>query len=230
MSAIRDIVFLCDVDNTLLDNDAAQRDYHAQLVRECGIGAAERYWAIFEQLRQELGYADYLGAFQRYRLDRFHDPRVLLVSGYLLDYPFADRLYAGALDVLAHFAQQGLPVIFTDGDAVFQPRKIERAGIRQLVGDRVLVHIHKEQELESVERLYPALHYVFVDDKLRLLTAVKRIWGARVTTVFPRQGHYAVDPEIVANNPPADVSIAAIGDLLHYDAQTLLAAAGISAP
>ena len=227
MSAIRDLVFLFDVDNTLLDNDAAQRDYHAQLVRECGVGAAERYWAIFEQLRQDLGYADYLGAFQRYRLDRFHDPRVLLVSGYLLDYPFADRLYAGALDVLAHFAQQGVTVIFTDGDAVFQPRKIERAGIRQLVGDRVLVHIHKEQELENVERLYPAAHYVFVDDKLRLLTAVKKIWKARVTTVFPRQGHYALDLEIVSNNPPADVSIAAIGDLLHYDAQTLLSAAGI---
>lgn len=225
MTAPSDVVFLFDVDNTLLDNDAAQRDYHAQLVRACGIVAAERYWAIFEQLRRELGYADYLGAFQRFRLDPLHDPRVLLVSGYLLDYPFADRVYAGALDVLAHFAAQGLTVIFTDGDAVFQPRKIDRAGIRQRVGDRVLVHVHKEQELASVERLYPAVHYVFVDDKLRLLTAVKKIWGSRVTTVFPRQGHYALDAEILADNPPADVTVNAIAELLDFDVRALIDAA-----
>ena len=227
MNAPENIVFLFDVDNTLLDNDAAQRDYHAQLVRECGIGAAERYWAIFEQLRQELGYADYLGAFQRYRLDRFHDPRVLLVSGYLLDYPFADRLYAGALDVLAHFAQQGVTVIFTDGDAVFQPRKIERAGIRQLVGDRVLVHIHKERELECVERLYPGSHYVLIDDKVRILAAVKRIWGPRVTTIFPRQGHYAHDPALLAASPAPDLAITGIRDLLDHDLPALYAAAAV---
>jgi hypothetical protein len=225
MMARQDVVFLFDVDNTLLDNDAAQRDYRAHLVRECGPEAGERYWAIFEELRRELGYADYLGALQRYRLERVHDPRLFLVSSYLLDYPFAERLYACALEVLACFGRLGLTVVLSDGDVVFQPRKIERSGIRRAVEDRVLIQIHKEQELECVERFYPADHYVLIDDKLRILTAVKRIWGPRVTTVFPRQGQYAHDPEILAGYPPADVSIAGIGDLLDYNVPTLLAAA-----
>ena len=225
MMARQDVVFLFDMDNTLLDNDAAQRDYHATLVRESGPRAADHYWGIFEELRRELGYADYLGALQRYRLEHLHDPRLLLVSSYLLDYPFAERLYPGALEVLARFGRLGLTVVFSDGDVVFQPRKIERSGIRRAVEDRVLVHIHKERELECVERFYPAAHYVLIDDKLRILTAVKRIWGPRVTTVFPRQGHYAYDPEILAGNPPADLAITGIGDLLDYDVPTLLAAA-----
>ena len=225
MSARRDVVFLFDVDNTLLDNDAVVRDYRAHLVRECGPVAAEHYWTLFEELRRELGYADYLGALQRYRLDHFHDPRLLLVASYLLDYPFAERLYPGALEVLERFGELGLTVVFSDGDVVFQPRKIERSGIRRAVADRVLVHIHKERELECVERLFPAAHYVLIDDKLRILTAVKRDWGSRVTTVFPRQGHYAHDPEILAGNPPADLSVAGIGDLLDYDLPALLGAA-----
>ena len=222
MSARRDVVFLFDVDNTLLDNDAVVRDFRAHLVRESGPEAAEHYWALFEALRRELGYADYLGALQRYRLDHFHDPRLLLVSSYLLDYPFAERLYPGALDVLARCGRLGRTVVFSDGDVVFQPRKVERSGIRQAVEGRVMVHIHKERELECVERLFPAAHYVLIDDKLRILTAVKRSWGTRVTTVFPRQGHYAHDPEILAANPPADSSIAAIGELLDSDLSTLL--------
>ena len=225
MMARQNVVFLFDVDNTLLDNDAAQRDYRAHLVRECGPEAGERYWAIFEELWRELGYADYLGALQRYRLERLHDPRLFLVSSYLLDYPFAERLYPGALEVLARFGRLGLTVVLSDGDVVFQPRKIERSGIRRAVEDRVLIQIHKERELECVERFYPATHYVLIDDKLRILTAVKRIWGPRVTTVFARQGAYAHDPEILAANPPADLGIAAIGDLLDYDVPTLLAAA-----
>lgn len=225
MKPSQDVVFLFDVDNTLLDNDAVVRDYRAYLVRESGPEAGERYWAIFEELRRELGYADYLGALQRYRLERLHDPRLLLVSSYLLEYPFTDRLYPGSLDVLARFGRLGLPVVFSDGDVVFQPRKIERSGIRRAVEDRVLVHIHKERELDCVERFYPAAHYVLIDDKLPILAAVKRIWGPRVTTVFPRQGHYAHDPEILADSPPADVSITDIGDLLDYDLPRLLGAA-----
>lgn len=225
MSARQDVVFLFDVDNTLLDNDAAVADFRARLVRDSGAEAAERYWTLFEELRRELGYADYLGALQRYRLERLHDPRLLLVSSYLLDYPFAERLYPGALEVLARFGRRGLTVVFSDGDVVFQPRKIERSGIRRAVEDRVMVHLHKEQELECVERLYPAAHYVLIDDKLRILTAVKRSWGPRVTTVFPRQGHYALDPEILAGYPPADVAVASIGDLLDYDLPALLGAA-----
>ena len=171
MIARQDVVFLFDVDNTLLDNDAAQRDYRAHLVRECGPEAGERYWAIFEELRRELGYADYLGALQRYRLERLHDPRLFLVSSYLLDYPFAERLYPGALEVLARFGRLGLTAVLSDGDVVFQPRKIERSGIRRAVEDRVLIQIHKERELECAKRFYPADHYVLIDDKLRILSA-----------------------------------------------------------
>lgn len=215
-------MFLFDVDNTLLDNDAVLVDYRAHLERECGREAADHYWVIFEELRRELGYADYLGALQRYRLDHLHDPRLFLLSSYLLDYPFAQRLYPGALDVLARFSRLGLTVVLSDGDVVFQPRKIERSGIRRAVEDRVLIRIHKERELECVEQFYPAARYVLIDDKLRILAAVKRIWGSRVTTVFPRQGHYATDPEILAGNPPADLAINGVGDLLDYDVAALL--------
>jgi phosphoserine phosphatase len=216
------LVFLFDVDNTLLDNDAVLEDYKAHLVRESGRDAASHYWAIFEEIRRELGYADYLGALQRYRQYHLHDPRLFLLSSYLLDYPFAQRLYPGALDVLARFGALGRTVILSDGDVVFQPRKIERSGIRLAVEDRVLIRIHKERELDCVERLYPADHYVLIDDKLHILAAVKRIWGRRVTTVFPQQGHYAHDPEILAGNPPADFAISGIGDLLDYDLAALL--------
>jgi len=216
------VVLLFDVDNTLLDNDAVERDFRAYMIREAGDAAAGRYWAIFEQLRSELGYADYLGALQRYRLDNLHDPRLLCLAGFLLDYPFPDRLYPGALDVLARFDNVGPTVILSDGDVVIQPRKIERSGLRRAVGGRVLVYIHKEQELSEVERFYPAAHYVLIDDKLRILTAVKQIWGSRVTTVFVRQGHYAHDPAVLAQYPPADVAVAAIGDLLHLDPPVLL--------
>jgi FMN phosphatase YigB (HAD superfamily) len=236
MSALHDTVFLLDVDNTLLDNDAVVQDFRTYMVGHASPEAAEHYWTLFEEIRRELGYADYLGALQRYRLDHLHDPRLLLVSSYLLDYPFAERLYPGAMDVVARLGRLGRTVVFSDGDVVFQPRKIERSGIRAAVEDQVLVYIHKEQELACVERLYPAAHYVLIDDKLRILDAVKRAWGSRVTTVFPRQGHYAHDPEILEGYPPADLTVAGIGDLLDYDLPTLLGAAsfpvreGVSLP
>ena len=227
----RDVVFLFDVDNTLLDNDAVLGDYRAHLVRESGREAADHYWAIFEELRRELGYVDYLGALQRYRLEHLHDPRLFLLSSYLLDYPFEKRLYPGALDVLARFDRLGLTVILSDGDVVFQPRKIERSGIRRAVEDRVLIRIHKERELECVGRLYPAAHYVLVDDKLPILAAAKRIWGPRVTTVFPRQGRYALDPDVVSGSPPPDLAVTRISDLLDCDVPALLSAApGVTAP
>lgn len=217
MTAPAGLGFLFDVDNTLIDNDAAQADYRAHLEREAGREAADRYWAIFLEHRRQIGYADYLGALQQYRLERLHDPSVILMSSFLLDYPFADRLYPGALEVVERCGRVGRTIVLSDGDVVFQPRKIERAGIRRAVEDRVLVCVHKELELANVERLYPADHYVLIDDKLRILTAVKRTWGSRVTTIFARQGHYAHDPDILAAYPPADHSIAHIGDLLHLD-------------
>src|SRR5580765_3698503 len=185
------IVFLFDVDNTLLDNDRVTEDLHRYLEHEVGHERRKRYWTIFEQLRVELGYADYLGALQRYRTEYPREPRLLTVSHFLINYPFADRLYPNALEVIEHVKQWGTIVILSDGDVVFQPRKVERSGLFEAVDGNVLIYIHKDQELDDVEQRYPAEHYVLIDDKLRILSAVKQVWGARLTTVFPRQGHYA---------------------------------------
>jgi FMN phosphatase YigB (HAD superfamily) len=215
-----DVVLLFDVDNTLLDNDRVTDDLHDFLDHEVGVERAHEYFALFEELRQELGYADYLGALQRFRIAYPHEPGVLRVSSWLVDYPFADRLYPRALDVIAQLGTLGPTVILTDGDVVFQPRKIERSGIEAAVDGRVLVYVHKEHELTDVERRFPARRYVLVDDKLRILAAVKDAWGERVTTVFPRQGHYAHDPAVLAEYPEArcaDVAVDAIGDLLQLD-------------
>jgi FMN phosphatase YigB (HAD superfamily) len=213
------LLFLLDVDNTLLDNDRIEKDVSDHLTRTFGREACDRYWSILEQLRSELGYADFLGALQRYRAERLHDPHVLEMSSFLVDYPFAERLYPTALELVRWLSGKWVAVILSDGDAVFQPRKVARSGLWRAVEGRVLIYIHKEQMLDDVERRYPAEHYVFVDDKLRLLNAVKQIWGDRVTTVFPTQGHYAVDPS-VKTYPAADVTIARIGDLTEYVSKT----------
>ena len=216
------VVFLFDVDNTLLDNDRVTRDLRNYLEREVGPERNEHYWQIFEQLRTELGYADYLGALQRYRIQYPHDTHLLAVSTYLVNYPFANRLYPNSLDVLEHCKQWGPVVILSDGDVVFQPRKIERSGLFEAVDKNVLIYIHKEWELNDVEHRYPADHYVMVDDKLRILAAMKQAWGQRLTTVFPQQGHYAFDPEALAKYPAANVKIERIGELLNYDLSALL--------
>jgi FMN phosphatase YigB (HAD superfamily) len=209
-------VFLFDVDNTLLDNDAVQEDLSRHLEREFGRAQRDRYWSIFEGLRSELGYADYLGALQRYRLENLDEPQLLLMSSFLIDYPFASRLYPNALQVLAHCSRFGPTVILSDGDVVFQPRKVRRSGLWDAVEGRVLIYLHKERMLESVKRRYPASRYVMVDDKLRILTAMKVAWGASLTTIFPRQGHYARDPKELAAYPAADVTVERIGDLLEW--------------
>ena len=221
---IHPVVVLFDVDNTLLDHDRVTADLKRHLEREVGGERAQHYWVIFEQLREELGYADYLGALQRYRSEHPHDPRLLGVSRFLIDYPFANRLYPNSLDVLERAKQWGPVVILSDGDVVFQPRKVDRSGLFEAVGGNVLIYIHKEFELADVEQRFPATHYVLVDDKLRILAAVKKSWGARVTTVFPRQGHYAFDPKVLAGYPAADVSIERIGDLLDHELSAILKA------
>jgi FMN phosphatase YigB (HAD superfamily) len=210
-------VFLLDVDNTLLDNDAVIADLRRHLVEAFGADCDRRYWQIFEQLRTELGYADYLGALQRYRVERPREVHVLQISLFLLHYPFADRVYPGALDAMRRLRAQGPVVILSDGDVVFQPRKIERSGLWAAAEAEVLVYIHKEQMLDDVERRYPARRYVMVDDKLRILAAMKAIWRARLTTVFVRQGHYANDPSLVAAHPPADITIDRIADVKSKD-------------
>jgi FMN phosphatase YigB (HAD superfamily) len=211
------IAFLVDVDNTLLDNDRIQQDLKDHLERAFGLASRERYWTILEDLFAELGYRDYIGALQRYRVEHPREVELLSMSSFLLDYPFADRLFPAALEVLKRLRSLGPTVILSDGDVVFQPRKVERAGLSDAVDGRVLIYIHKEEALDDVERRYPAAHYVLVDDKLRILEAVKRFWGGRVTTVFPRQGIYAHDPQVISAFPPADVTIERIGDLLDFD-------------
>ena len=222
--ALHQLVFLFDVDNTLLDNDRVLADLMRHLEHEVGHERQQRYWTIFEELRSELGYADYLGALQRYRVEYPRDPHLLTVSSYLVNYPFANRLFPDSLDVLDHCKAWGPVVILSDGDVVFQPRKVERSGLFEAVEKNVLIYVHKELELDDVERRYPAEQYVLVDDKLRILTAVKQTWGSRVTTIFPRQGHYALDPQVLADYPAADVSVERIGELLKYDLSTLRAA------
>ena len=220
-----ELVFLFDVDNTLLDNDHVTADLKRHLEQQVGPERQQSYWDLFEQLRTELGYADYLGALQRYRLEYPRDPSLLTVSHFLINYPFATRLYPDSLDAVEHVRQWGQAAILSDGDVVFQPLKVERSGISESVEGNVLIYVHKEKELDDVERRFPAAHYVLIDDKLRILTEVKKIWGARVTTVFPRQGHYALDPKIVASYPPADITIERIGDLLNHSLDQFLKAA-----
>jgi FMN phosphatase YigB (HAD superfamily) len=217
-------VFLFDVDNTLLDNDRVIVDLQRYLMREVGAGRTDQYFEIFEGLRAELGYSDYLGALQRYRVAHPRDPHLLAVSSYLVNYPFANRLYPGALDALEHAARFGSTVILSDGDVVFQPRKVERSGLWEAVDGRVLIYIHKEEQLDDVARRYPAAHYVLVDDKIRILSAIKKAWGSRLTTVFPHQGHYAHAPE-VATYPKPDITIERIAAFVDYDLTTLWAAA-----
>ena len=211
------LVFLFDVDNTLLDNDRVTADLKRELEREVGHERQERYWSIFEELRSELGYADYLGALQRYRAVYPRDPHVLNVSEFLLHYPFADRLFPKSLEVVKYVKQFGTPVILSDGDVVFQPHKIHDSGLYEAFAGGVLIYIHKEVELDDVAARYPADHYVLIDDKLRILTDIKKIWDQRVTTVFVRQGHYALDEKLVSSYPSADITIERIGDMLQTE-------------
>jgi FMN phosphatase YigB (HAD superfamily) len=222
MPSSNPIVFLVDVDNTLLDNDRIQADLRRHIEREFGAAARDRYWTILEQLFTDLGYRDYLGALQRYRVEHPEDIHLLSMSSWLVDYPFANRIYPGALDVIERLRGWGQTVILSDGDVVFQPRKVERSGIFEAVDGHVLIYIHKEEELEDVAQRYPARHYVLIDDKPRILAAVKKVWGDRVTTILPRQGQYPRAAD-AASYPPADVTVERIGDLVEYDLSAVLA-------
>lgn len=216
------IVFLIDVDNTLIDNDGVRQDFRNEIERAHGVKRRDRYWAIQEGLFETLGYRDYLGAAQQLWLDSGYDMELLSLPAYLLDYPFAGRLYPGALDVVKRLRNWGPTVILTDGDAVFQMRKIERSGLAKAVDNRILVYVHKQDALDDIKRRYPARHYVLIDDKLRILSAFKAAWGDGVTTVFPRQGAFANDAAAVAAYPPADLTVERIGDLLTIDIATFV--------
>jgi hypothetical protein len=219
-------LFFFDVDDTLLDNDRVADDLKRYLANQVGGGSAARYWEIFEQLRTELGYADYLGALQRYRVERPRDPKLLAVSHFMINNPFANRLFPESLDAVEYARRLGRAVILTDGDVVFQPLKIDRSGLYEAFDGQVLICIHKELELDDVEARYPAAHYVMLDDKVRILAAIKEHWGTRVTTVFPRQGHYAHDTALVARYPKPDITLERIGELQNYSLEQILVAAG----
>jgi FMN phosphatase YigB (HAD superfamily) len=223
-----DTVFLFDVDNTLLDNDRVTADLKRHLDSKVGPERAQRYWELFETIRSELGYADYLGALQRYRIDYPHDPNLLAVSYFLMEYPFANRLFPNSIDAVEHVSRWGPAVILSDGDVVFQPHKVYRSGLYERFQGNALIYVHKEQELADVERRFPAERYVVVDDKLRILHAIKGVWGSRVCTVFVRQGHYAYDTQTLAKYPAADISLERIGNLLDYDLSALSRAAARS--
>lgn len=212
-------VFLFDVDNTLMDHDRVTADLRKHLDKEVGAEHAACYWRHFEQIRSELGYADYLGALQRYRVEHTHH-NLLQVTYFLLRYPFANRLFPGSLDAIEHVQQWGPAVILSDGDVIFQPHKVYGSGLYERFEGNVLIYVHKEEELHDVERRYPADHYVMVDDKLRILTAMKETWKSRLTTVFVRQGHYATDPA-AAKYPAADITLERIGDLVTLDLKQL---------
>ena len=219
------VAFLFDIDNTLLDNDRVTTDLRRHLELHVGAERQKHYWEIFEQLRIELGYADYLGALQRYRTTYPRDLRLLEVSHFMINYPFANRLYPNSLDVVEYVKKWGPPVILSDGDVVFQRRKVDRSGLADVFGANVLIYVHKEHELDDVETRFNAQHYVMIDDKVRLLTAITKFWGPRVTTVFPRQGHYALNATEVAKYPQPDITIERVGELLDYTFDEMRAAA-----
>ena len=225
MTRSHPIVFLVDVDNTLVDNDGIQQDLKDHLEQTYGVAARDRYWRILEDLMVELGYRDYIGALQNFRVEHPREVELLAMSSYLMDYPFAERVYPNALEVLKHLRSLAPTVILSDGDVVFQPRKVEHAGLAKVADGNVLIYIHKEEALEDVEQRFPAEHYILIDDKLRILDAVKQVWGERVTTVLPRQGQYAHDAKVLSALPPADITIERIGDLLDYDLARLSTAA-----
>jgi FMN phosphatase YigB (HAD superfamily) len=215
------VVYLIDVDNTLLDNDrfgAALGD-HLDLT----FGAAERgrYWTVFSERRARLGFADYLGSLEVFRDGLEDHPRLLHLAEFLLEYPFAELLYPDALATLAHLSTSGTPVLLSDGDIVFQPRKIRRAGLWDAVAGRVLVYLHKETMMDRVQHLFPAQHYLVVDDKPNLLAAMKAALGARITTVFVRQGHYAHDVQAQTQMSSPDRTIERIGDLMSLNPSDL---------
>ena len=220
------VVYCFDVDNTLLDNDRVAADLQRHLRNRVGESSAQRYWDLFEELRTEMGYADYLGALQRYRVERPRDPKLLEVSYFMVNYPFANRLYPESLDAVDHARKSGRAIILSDGDVVFQPRKVDRSGLYEAFDGHVLIYVHKELQLADVEAKYPADHYVMIDDKVRILAALKQHWGKRITTIFPRQGHYALDETLVAQFPKPDITLERIGELQRYSASDILAAAG----
>ncbi len=225
----RNIVFLLDVDNTLFDNDGFSDALDERLERDFGVDGRKRYRSHYEALRDELGYADYLGAVQRLRNQFADDPNLLQLAAFILEYPFADHLYPHALEAIAHLKTVGMPTILSDGDMVLQPRKVQRSGLWQATAGQVSIYLHKQHRLEAVQQRWPADHYVMVEDKPQLLAQMKQEMGKALTTVFVRQGHYAIEQQLSQDEPAADITIERIGELRSLNMQDFLATASKSA-
>ncbi|MBS0192781.1 MAG: HAD family hydrolase [Proteobacteria bacterium] len=217
------LVVLLDVDNTLFDNDRFKDDLAARLLRDLGNDGSALYWQCYEDVRMQLGYVDYLATLQRLRGPLEETPALLHMASFVLDYPFADHLYPDALDAIAHLSSFATTAILSDGDIVFQPRKIQHAGLWDAVQGRVAITVHKERALDAVRARFPANHYAMVDDKPQLLAAMKRSMGDALTTVFVKQGHYAAQAAGAALEPPPDIVVEAIADLRKLGVEELLA-------
>jgi FMN phosphatase YigB (HAD superfamily) len=217
------LVFLLDVDNTLINNDQVKEDFNAHLEVELGPKLTERFWDIYEQARKERGVVDIPLSLQRLReatpLSELDEQTFHHVQSIFDNYPFFNALYPHTLETLQHLRTMGLTVIVSDGDQLFQPEKIFRSDLAETVEGRVLIYTHKQQHLEEILQKYPADHYVMIDDKPDILVDSKAIMGKRLTTVFVKQGHYAKQ---VPDNFTPDISVLHIGDLRNYTKEQFL--------
>ncbi len=218
------LVFLIDVDNTLIDNDAVKKDLDEHITVELGPALAARFWEIYEQARKERETVDIPLALSRLRtqtsLADMDEQTYLHVHSIFDNYPFFERLYPGTLETLHYLRTLGLTVIVSDGDRFFQAEKIFASNLAEAVEGRVLIYIHKQQHLDEIVRQYPADHYVMIDDKPEILADTKELWGKRVTTAFVQQGKYAAEQK--PPNFAPDISVLHIADLRNYSATQFL--------
>ena len=206
------VAFLLDVDNTLINNDKVKTDLEERVVRYAGPDTAPVFWQVYEQVRRELDYVDLPLTLNRFRAESPEVERFAELSAAVLFYPFEECLYPRTLEVIEHLREIGTVAIVSDGDPVFQPAKIARAGLAAAVDDRVLIYVHKEQQLDDVRRRIPAGRYVIVDDKPNILVAVKRELGDRAVAIHVRQGRYARE----TGEWHADIEIDSIADLMEF--------------
>jgi hypothetical protein len=215
-----DLVFLLDVDNTLLDNDRAKEDMAARVEDLVGAERAARWWELYEQVRQETDVVDYPRTLTRYRAVFPDEPRFPHLADFILGLPYAGYVYPGALETLTYLRTLGTTVIVSDGDAVYQAAKIARAGLAAAVDDHVLIFLHKEGRIEDVRQRYPAEHYLLIDDKLRILARLKGILGDLVTTLHVAQGHYASSERGIY--PAADLEVPSIAAVRQLGREVFL--------
>ena len=216
------LVFLIDLDNTILDNDGVKQDIEAKMLEILGERLAERFWHYYEAVRKDLDYIDFFETMMRLRDENPTDAAVVdEATGTLMDWDFCPRLYPRAIETVLHLKSLGLPLVLSDGDPVFQPMKIHQCGVTQAVDGRVLIFVHKERFLPAVQARFRAERYVLIDDKPGILMRSKAALGDRLTTVHVLQGKYATDPKLAVDYTP-DIVVPNFSDLLTYDADAFM--------